>query len=379
VGQWLLTSREAALPAGWETASHGRWTLACSRPLELLPLRDAAGRTLGWLIGHAVTEAGTLVGPGTLPVLQGDADVGEFVDRLNGRFVVVDARRADPLLYPDGLATLACVYSGAEDTVASTSGLIPDSGSTPFLVDRILAVDAPYSGSMYPLGLTPRDEIFRVIPNHVLDCGRWSLIRRWPRGPIVRDAEPAGTVDLFSSALGGALAGIGQAYPINVALTGGRDSRMMLACARPLASTTTLYTAEIGDLVAWVDTTIAGLVAARVGLPHRVLRGRTSARELATWVRRTAGETGEPRGWRAAGPWLSSHPAAPRSRARSQTSRSWSGGASSPWTDRSPRTRCSTDAACRPGRSFCRAPRRGSPACPTSIPSRSRMCFTPSR
>jgi hypothetical protein len=96
----------------------------------------------------------------------------------------------------------------------------------------------------------------------------------------------------------GALEAVAAVHPLALTLTGGRDSRMMLACARPFIGTTKIFTADMRDRTSFRDITLAGSMARRLGLAHEVRRSRSSQRDLAEWAARTAGETGEPRGWR---------------------------------------------------------------------------------
>lgn len=300
VGQWILSRHGDRLPEGWPVVTHGAWSLAVSAPLECIPVRDPGGRTVGWLLGHAVSDAGVFFRRGSEPVVPHDADLGEFADSLNGRFLVIDLQGSDPVIYLDGCATLAGVYSPEEQSAASTSGLIPLSPRTPFLLDRIVAVDAPYRSSMYPLGLTPRAGVERILPNHRLDCGRWTLVRRWPLGPMIRDADPERVAARVFHRVRQTLEAVHQVYPLDIALTAGRDSRMMLACARRVIAECTVFTADLGDEGAWRDVAVAGRVARRVGLAHRVQSARSRSRDLMEWICRTGCETGEVRGWHGA-------------------------------------------------------------------------------
>jgi hypothetical protein len=84
-------------------------------------------------------------------------------------------------------------------------------------------------------------------------------------------------------------------------LTAGRDSRMMLACARSVAHRLTLYTAdcEYPDERAWLDASTARMIARDHGLRYlRVPFTRPTAEDLEAWVFRTGGSVGEYRGWR---------------------------------------------------------------------------------
>jgi hypothetical protein len=149
--------------------------------------------------------------------------------------------------------------------------------------------------------LTPRRGVERVLPNHYLDLSTWTLVRRWPTGelPIVTDTSAVHRrVATLASRTIEAVAGT---CPIQLPLTAGHDSRVLLACSRAVQDHVTLFTAHLpGETTGWRDITVAQAIAAKVGLPHTVLPHlRARASDLREFVERTGGETGEPRGWQA--------------------------------------------------------------------------------
>lgn len=263
-------------------------------------MRARSGGTVAWVVGHAVTECGAFLRQGESFELPPGHDVPSFAQSLNGRFVVVELGRPDPIVHPDGCGSLGTVYAPAEESVASTSGLIPVSRHTPFALDRILSTDIPYRDAMYPLGLTPRIGVERLLPNHSLDCGSWTTIRNWPLEPIARVEGTGPFEHFYMTSVQATLRAVAATYPLDLTLTGGRDSRLMLACMRGIATPLMAYTAKLSNITAWEDVRLAERVAAHAGLRHRTVGARTGSRDLLRWAQRTAGETGEPNGWRGA-------------------------------------------------------------------------------
>lgn len=299
-GQFILTRRAALVPQGWTTTSHGPWALAHSEPLCRTGLAGLGGRALGWVLGHAVhPELGYL--QGDLVHLGGaDLDFQEFVRHLTGRFVAIDLRGGEPQVYLDAYGMLAAVYAPAEDTVASTGSLIPVSPATAFNTGRILATDIPYRNAMYPLGLTPRDGVERLLPNHILDLADWTPRRYWPRAAIGRTADPHEVASRTGAHIADTLRAVSEVMPLQIPLTAGLDSRLLLACAASLLERTEFFTADLGDADGYRDLRVASLIAARCKLRHRIYPWRRPRRrDLTTWAARTGAETGEPRGWRA--------------------------------------------------------------------------------
>jgi hypothetical protein len=261
------------------------------------------GTVVGWLLGHAVTEDGWLVSDTIRLPGAPDWNTGceRLVDELAGRFLLLLVSSPSPRVYPDALGMLGAVYAPSSETVASTSNLIPLGPSTPFNVPRIRAVDAPYNTSMYPLGLTPRDGIERVLPNHFLDLSTWTLVRRWPTEPLRSDADPAAVQVSVAASTARTIAALAREYPLQSPLTAGRDSRALLACAKDVLDRVTLFTAELPrEATGWRDVTVARRIAREMGVEHTLLRHRRARPgDLREWAIRTAGEVGEARGWRA--------------------------------------------------------------------------------
>ena len=263
-------------------------------------MRHSTGRAAAWVVGHAVTESGVLLRQAEPIALAPGITVESFAQSLNGRFVVVDLGPADPIVYPDGCCSLGAVHAGAEESVASTSGLIPVSRATPFAIDRIISTDIPYRASMYPLGITPRIGVERLRPNHRLDCGSWAMVRTWPLEAVQRGPDTAAFESYYAASVQRTLRAIAGTYELDFALTGGGDTRLMLACSSGIPAPVTTFTAALDNLSGWSDTQVAGRLAAHLGVEHRVIRARSRRKDLLHWAQRTACETGEPNGWRGA-------------------------------------------------------------------------------
>jgi len=300
-GQFVLGDG-SAVQDGWLVETQGRWTLATHPTLRKVAIVGSSGERVGWLLGHGITGLGTLAsGSIRLPAAPDWGTACEqLASELSGRFLLILVSGPSPRVYPDALGMLAAVYAPSRRTLASTSRLIPLTPSTPFNLGRIRAVNAPHGG-MYPLGLTPRDGIERILPNHFLDLSDWALVRRWPTAPLVFDADPVDVQRDVIARTSRGIAALGRDHLLQSPLTAGRDTRAMLACTRGVLDRVSFFTAELPlELTGWRDVTVARAITERLGLPHVVLPHRRARRaDLRDWAVRTAGETSEPRGWRA--------------------------------------------------------------------------------
>jgi hypothetical protein len=98
------------------------------------------------------------------------------------------------------------------------------------------------------------------------------------------------------------IAAIVAKAPTYLMLTAGRDSRLLLACARGVAEKIDLVTFQIpDDEDAYIDCDIAGRIARRFGLRHQRVQAETPTEDdLREYMFRISDSTGEVRGWRCA-------------------------------------------------------------------------------
>jgi len=93
----------------------------------------------------------------------------------------------------------------------------------------------PESGSYYPFGLTPYRHVRRVLPNHYLDLEGWKAVRHWPgKAELTVDYDTDRAVKEIVSIIKNNLQAISKRYRIHMGLTAGRDTRLLLACSRPI-------------------------------------------------------------------------------------------------------------------------------------------------
>jgi hypothetical protein len=93
------------------------------------------------------------------------------------------------------------------------------------------------------------------------------------------------------------IAAVVAATPTYFFLTAGRDSRMLLACAKEVAKKLQLVTAEVGDRTAAIDCDTARRIARRHGLNHRVLpHEKARAEDVEDCMFRISYSTSEARG-----------------------------------------------------------------------------------
>ena len=218
---------------------------------------------------------------------------------LAGRFAVAIVAGISRF-YVDAAASLGAVYSTKAAVVASTTGLIPRRGDTT-RHELVALLDIPNKDNWFPFGLTPRADIDRLMASHYLDLELWQPKRCWScpsPGPaddvpelVERIARRAETTIQLAAAWS----------PLSINLTAGRDSRMLLACARSIAPQIAFSTTRFPNRAGALDCYVASRIATKHGLRHRISEYLVAdSADLDAWLERT-GHCVAGSSWRASG------------------------------------------------------------------------------
>jgi len=301
-GQFLLSDTSTtALPEDWLCDNISDWSLNFDSTLPVIRLQQEDGRSLGWILGYPITDKGVLIVDKTLvlprEVTQTDLSLEDFIYSFGGRFAVAIVTGGAPRFYLDPCGSLSAVFSGEKRIVASTPGLIPYDDMTTDRCRLARGIGIPATNGMYPLGLTPRRGIDRLLPNHFLDLSRWEVSRHWPKRPLAEPIAVAEAISDIADVVRRNISAIVARKKTRLTLTAGRDSRMLLACARTHVHDIECLTVEIGDEGCQIDCEIASQISHRFKIKHTLLGKVTPAQDdLDEWMSRISYSTGEMRG-----------------------------------------------------------------------------------
>ncbi|MDA0660706.1 MAG: asparagine synthase-related protein [Planctomycetota bacterium] len=304
--QFIVCRDLRHLPEGWMVHAIGDWFLGYHPTLPVATL-VVDGQSFGWMLGYAISGDGLLLGSEriTVPatVLTDEAMFERWVYQHGGRFVAIFAAGSTPRVYLDPIGSLSVVYCPSLEMAASTVTVVPREGDTDDQTELAQVVGIPRS-SMYPLQYTPRKNVWRLIPNHVLYLTQWDSRRHWPKAPIPQVDDMTEAADELISRVRLHIKALMTKYPVLLRLTAGLDSRMLLACARPYLDQIKTFTVEheSNDEHSWLDCSTAKILAQQVGLRDHVCLKHQHPRQddLDEWLMRTGWNCGEERGWRAA-------------------------------------------------------------------------------
>lgn len=237
--QFCLKKSPDLCPNGWVKKAFEGWSLLHCKELRCVQIQDKFGVHIGYLLGVAITSDGVAL-QAQHSILLGCGNVGfwgaidEFVNELCGRFIIFLSDGVSQRIYFDPVMDQSCVFDEKSSIVASSlllsldQNLVPNEG---FDIQETLRKRLNFSFCH-----TPDSSIKRAIPNHYLDLRTFKLVRHWPRsdldfsdgGVILRDVA-----EEIVWKLGRNLRALVKYEDCDVPLSGGLDSRNLIACLGP--------------------------------------------------------------------------------------------------------------------------------------------------
>lgn len=260
--------------------------------LDRVALEDAAGTALGELVGFPIdlaTRTRLRHDPHRVQArLQDDPDMfaETVLSGLAGRFLWLCRIGGQARIYLDASGQVPCVYDPDLRVAASSAQALLDPGAYDARFDAALHRRLGVGGlGWIPGGLTAHRGVARLLPNHRLDLADFSVARHWPLAPLRPAEDPEEPISALIETVRHQMTALSTDGPrIAQALTAGRETRMLLGCARPHAGEIDFVTVAGASRT---DEVMAARIAAGEGLSHRVLPlVMADADARATYLRR---------------------------------------------------------------------------------------------
>ena len=281
-----------ALPQGLSGATfhHFRgWDIAAAEHVPVRPVRtpgtDApAAMLLGWAVDGDHLQDGPLT-------LEPGGSVNDRLDRLAGRFAALVADPAGGIRFRlDAAGLLPAVFHAGVPAIASSPAVLGFVGPLAMDTEVAAVFDFPRETGFLPFGLTPWKGVQRLLPNHELCLDSRTAQRTWPHetyrtaGRMESSEIPAAIASITADARATAEAIVNAGNPV-LFLSGGRDSRLVLAACRRVRNRLRCQT--IGK-PGQIDVDIAAALARRFELRHQVLAPiPNTAADTEDWLERT--------------------------------------------------------------------------------------------
>lgn len=275
--QFLICQDRPRPFPGWTLQRCGVWTVHHCPDLPAYRLRNRRGAELGLLLGVAMVPGeGVLRADYTLDLEPDDPALmqalEEFVSSLSGRFAVLIHSVGEDRFYVDPTANLGSVYDGDTGRIASTLGLLLEGDLDP--EPSLKAEDVQAHRARFLFGMTADARVRRILPNHYLDLSDFVERRFWPRDGDAFDPEGERREAICRRiALGFAenTTALMDAYRCALPITGGADSRMLLATARTHLDKAAYFFTLITNWSSEMDAIIARKIATHLMLPHLIV------------------------------------------------------------------------------------------------------------
>lgn len=285
--QWVITSDDPGEIIGGKQDLFSGWYVTVAESVPILRLCHADGSEFGRLIGWVIEGQHLHLEDRTLKLTPQDTP-DRFFERLAGRFVMLWRDAAGGVRFlEDASGGLPAIYVPDARMIGATVTLLDCVHPLPVDRDVEDIFNFPERRGFLPFGLTPKQGAYRLMPSHELELDGFSVKRIWPDVPLVRiDADGLSEqARETASVLREQVAAVLAQGETTLLLSGGRDSRVVLAAARD--RTATLRTETLGNSRSR-DVFIAGRVAQMAGLPHRQLSVLPCPdQELTDWLDRS--------------------------------------------------------------------------------------------
>lgn len=270
--QFCLSQTAEDLP-GFSTAKLGDWFLQVGTTLPQIVTTIDDGNTHIALLGIAVDEEGACVTAKTLKAQKTHSMCIDYVNKCAGRYLFIIVGKDFARIYLDALGSLGVLYDPKSKRIASTLNLLLDRDLVPN-TDYPLAAAAYRGERRFAYGHTPDKFAKRLLPNHFLSILDFSTHRFWPTDDTICEASGSLALD-YRDRIANRLVAITDGLfqhtdDVRFGLSGGLDSRTLLACVGPSLSKLGLFT-HAENMMSRKDTRIAKRLASYVDQPIKTI------------------------------------------------------------------------------------------------------------
>lgn len=288
-GQFAVARERTRFPRNFRmTPVSPGWVLACDEDLQAVEIRINQGVT-GWLLGDPIDRDRAVMVRGPLDLdgaiaLNFDAVSDAVMDRLAGSFLFLLTIGNETRIFLDADASMGLVYDPATQEVASTAELlVGDAYHDRLQHDLIAAFDARRDG-WFTAGLTAHKGVYRLLPNHSLSLSSFAASRHWPAAMPAYDSDTGATIRAIGEEVARSTAAIIADGSAVSALTGGFETRALLAANRDNRKAMDWVTVAAPGSA--MDLDLAGGLARMAGIEHRVLPAtKATPEQQEAWTR----------------------------------------------------------------------------------------------
>lgn len=280
-GQFFISQNKGEAPYGWVENFLLNWNVYTHPALPISKIVNPLGDLIGFVIGYFIDKQGNYT-PAEVLFEADKIGIDKWIENeiysLSGRYACILKVNEIYRVYLDPAGSMPVVFDKAKKTIASSSGLLSNE-----LDKALLAkIGMPQSGLYIPYGLTAHSNVSRLLPNHFLDLLSFCIKRHWP----VKELEEISVddaIEIVSERLKYIINSVAKSKDICIPLTGGRDSRMLLAASREIVSDVEFITVASSRVS--MDSHLANILTSSNNLMHRtIIKVPASQSERNEWL-----------------------------------------------------------------------------------------------
>lgn len=235
-GQFILSKSTFAGRKGWNTYQIKDWTLEVHPALTVTKILRI-DRSIGYVLGYGFYKNFPLNGTDITidnEAIDSVVDFKLFLDNINGRFIGLLVNEDGEFLFPDVACSLSVLYDLENVFFASSTFLFSDTKKrlNKKLV-KICEESAQTKGAVFPCGFTYFEKINVLRPNNYIDLRKLKIVTQ-----NKHSYNPNLSFDFVSSSLSSNINNIFKSlslcHRLELFLTAGKDSRMLLGCSKDL-------------------------------------------------------------------------------------------------------------------------------------------------
>lgn len=180
-------------------------------------------------------------------------------------YLVGDASCSKPIFY--SFESAGCTIASFEYTIANLLGLKKSIAAEEFR-KRFVSQE---KGDWWCGNATAFDEVKALLPNHYLDVENNNAYRFWPMEEL-QSLECEQAYEPCNAILGGIFYALTERYKIALPVTGGLDSRLLLAASLPYRDKIFYFVARNNSLGKNMDVDIPHKLFKKLGIPFTVVK-----------------------------------------------------------------------------------------------------------
>ena len=273
--QYILSRSSKREQPSWPKKSLNGWTLHHGTGLHILEILDTQAHCTGFLLGHALAENSTLIRDALcVPAHRSDPDFPakfeNLIADLSGKYVAICLTKNTKRIYGDPVSDIPTLFESKTRRVASSIGLVLKRKIRP---NPLFPVKNVISGiQTLSFGQTVDVSVNRVLPNHYLDLDQFELNRFWPSeiDQLTASSENSSEIiDEITARLTAHLKTWSSEFNCILPITGGRDTRTLLACASDFLHNVREFSGYRFNNTTKRDAKTGNMILASLGLPYK--------------------------------------------------------------------------------------------------------------